>query len=174
MKSSKPCPPIQGSLTLLLFTTLLFTMTTACDLLGSDDEQRSDTDRSDRQRLVTWEEIGLLERDRIVGIYPEANPLLLSHDVTLYRLVYETLDSDGEPVLASGALLIPHTDSESPLLMLQRGTLFHNQEAPSQVGLDDAEGDNNWPEDSADAESGVGERQDCVCGDPGQRPPGSC
>ena len=125
-----------GVLVLLLWTLFLVILTTSCDLLDNDDDEESDEDRggvSDRPVLISWEEVGTLERDRIAVIYPKANRFLLANDVTFYRLTYETSGPDGEPVLASGAVLLPQTDGETALLSLQRGTVFHDLEAPSRV-----------------------------------------
>ncbi len=63
---------------------------------------------------------------QIAGILP-------LYDVNSYRLDYLTLDSTGQIVTASGLLSVPAkaTAMPSPLLSFQHGTLFYNQETPS-------------------------------------------
>lgn len=55
------------------------------------------------------------------------------YSVSLYRLNYETIDGYGKKVIASGVIAIPDKGAgvPSPLLSFQHGTIFQDQEAPS-------------------------------------------
>jgi pimeloyl-ACP methyl ester carboxylesterase len=60
----------------------------------------------------------------------------IAHDVDLYRVVYNTVDGDGRPIEASGAILVPKGVNEPGLISLQHATIFSNDEAPSvDVGI---------------------------------------
>lgn len=53
------------------------------------------------------------------------------YDVDLYRVVYNSVDGEGNPLELSGAILVPR-DADSPgLLSIQHATIFSNNEAPS-------------------------------------------
>ena len=58
------------------------------------------------------------------------------YGVDLYRIVYRTVDAQGEEATASGALAVPQRDEPSPLLSYQHGTLIEKDRAPSQSGPD--------------------------------------
>ncbi len=59
------------------------------------------------------------------------------YSIDVYKIVYETIDGQGAPTRASGALLVPVTDRDHrdhqkwPFLSLQRGTIYYNLDAPS-------------------------------------------
>ena len=55
------------------------------------------------------------------------------YDITAYRLEYQTRDGKGNSVRASALLALPDKPAsfKSPLLAYQHGTLYHNDEAPS-------------------------------------------
>jgi pimeloyl-ACP methyl ester carboxylesterase len=61
---------------------------------------------------------------------PGANALT-RHGVRVYRIVYRTRSTDNTEVEASGALLVPLTDSPKPLLSLQHATITQENQAPS-------------------------------------------
>ena len=62
---------------------------------------------------------------------------LVQNDIQVYRIVYETVDTDNDPVLASGALVVPVNSNTFPLMSFQHGTLTTDQEAPSHFIGDD-------------------------------------
>lgn len=53
------------------------------------------------------------------------------YDVEIYRIVYESVDEDGNPLDLSGAMLIPAGSENPGLLSIQHATIFSNDEAPS-------------------------------------------
>jgi pimeloyl-ACP methyl ester carboxylesterase len=65
------------------------------------------------------------------GFYPPGTELFVRYGVEAYSITYQTVSWDGEPVIASGALLIPKTTETFPLLAFQHGTLSSPLEAPS-------------------------------------------
>lgn len=62
---------------------------------------------------------------------------LVQNDIRVYKIVYETTDTNNDPVLASGALVVPVNSTAFPLMSFQHGTLFTDQEAPSYFTGDD-------------------------------------
>ncbi|CCH55464.1 hypothetical protein BN8_04723 [Fibrisoma limi BUZ 3] len=57
--------------------------------------------------------------------------LLVRYGIKVYRIEYNTTNTDGKPIKASGALLVPNTDGAMPLISAQHGTIASDAEAPS-------------------------------------------
>lgn len=53
------------------------------------------------------------------------------YGVRVYKIVYNTVDTKGNPVEASGALLVPVTSNRMKVLSFQHGTIREEWEAPS-------------------------------------------
>jgi pimeloyl-ACP methyl ester carboxylesterase len=56
---------------------------------------------------------------------------LVQNGISAYRIVYETVDINNNPILASGAVVIPSGNAQYPVISFQHGTLNSDQEAPS-------------------------------------------
>lgn len=56
---------------------------------------------------------------------------VVSYDVSIYRLTYETIDVDGKEIEASGAIIVPQTNTPVPILSYQHGTIYKQSDAPS-------------------------------------------
>ncbi len=57
---------------------------------------------------------------------------MVQHGALLYKITYKTTNTDGQEILASGAMAIPKTaGTEFPLLSVQHGTIFSDESAPS-------------------------------------------
>ncbi len=63
--------------------------------------------------------------------------LFVQSGIDQIKLVYNTQDLSGKPILASGALIIPNTAAETAYSLgsLQHGTLFNEADAPSYFGV---------------------------------------
>lgn len=60
----------------------------------------------------------------------------ITYDVDVYNVVYNTTDLQGNPIEASGAILVPKGITEPGLLSVQHATIFSNNEAPSvDIGI---------------------------------------
>ena len=58
-------------------------------------------------------------------------------DVSIYKLIYETTDTQGNMTIDSGALAIPNTGSNHvPLLSFQHGTVLERDQVASEYGFD--------------------------------------
>jgi len=69
--------------------------------------------------------------------YPVFNTFTpsIAHDVKTYVITYWTVDTDGEPVKASGLLAIPnnHDTSSTRLVGYHHGTVFHTADVPTNL-----------------------------------------
>ena len=60
--------------------------------------------------------------------------ITIEYDVSLYKIVYTTIDANGNPTIASGALSIPNTTecTDFPLAVYQHGTVLNKEDVPSR------------------------------------------
>ena len=88
--------------------------------------------------IASFEEIGSASRNEIAQQLAEQKiPGIPEHGVTLYRVVYYTVNVDGTEITASGAVAIPDGhEGPAPLLSYQHGTVSARHRVPSQEGLD--------------------------------------
>ena len=77
----------------------------------------------------TYDEITFLLSDHSNLI--QFASFLIIYDVVVYKIIYETIDPDNNPVIASGALLVPVNKNPMPLLSFQHGTIRNETDAPS-------------------------------------------
>jgi hypothetical protein len=67
--------------------------------------------------------------------------LIPANGVLIYRILYETIDPFGGPILASGALVIPDAiDRALPLVSYQHGTGITKDDVPSRLSTESAIG----------------------------------
>lgn len=67
-----------------------------------------------------------------VGIDQDLLLLFVEGGARVYRITYRTQDTDGQAILASGALLVPAQISDPlPLVSVQHGTITDQRDAPS-------------------------------------------
>jgi pimeloyl-ACP methyl ester carboxylesterase len=97
-----------------------------------------DTQIDPNGKLVSVNFIGKLSKAEIVnkaqqtmGAQATALGLILQHDVNYFKIAYKTTTTEGKEVQASGALMMPITTENNPLLSIQHGTLFEESDAPS-------------------------------------------
>jgi len=111
---------------LLLFIIFLF----AC-------EKDQDDPVFEPQYLVESEHIAEFTSDEILNMLdnieglPPGFSLFLRYDISVYRIVYETVDTENKPVLASGAVVVPREQDPLPLISFQHGTITKEEDAPS-------------------------------------------
>ena len=56
--------------------------------------------------------------------YPNDNP------ITIYRVLYKTIDAFGNETQASGAVVIPVTDTAAPMIVYTHGTVVERYDVP--------------------------------------------
>ncbi|WP_026261922.1 alpha/beta hydrolase family protein [Spirosoma panaciterrae] len=121
------------SLFALFVGSLLCFAPVACKTADSD----SSVTPSQPVVLVNSSLIGEYSTDQLRSRFTGANALLqvfIHYGIKAYRLEYMTTNTDGKPVKASGALLIPVTTGAVPLLSMQHGTITSETDAPSNFG----------------------------------------
>ncbi|HIQ15367.1 MAG TPA: hypothetical protein EYH38_07350, partial [Leucothrix sp.] len=74
---------------------------------------------------------GTLLSSKLVGT--KSATFLLPYSVKAYKIIYYTIDVNGNKITASGLLGIPQkaNAAKSPLLSYQHGTIFLDKQAPS-------------------------------------------
>jgi len=91
----------------------------------------------DRGRLISSE---LLEHKTAYQVDRELSGTILffkaTYGASIYKLVYETIDPDGEPTIASGTVTVPKNPAFAlPILSFQSGTMVKRDEASSTTGF---------------------------------------
>lgn len=88
------------------------------------------------QYLVSSQKIDELATDEISNYWGNNDTAnaFIRYDVEVHRVVYRTMDLSGDPVMASGAILVPIGIANPGLLSLQHATFFADEEAPSENG----------------------------------------
>jgi len=87
--------------------------------------------------LESYEVIQVLTKENLLdmvsssSLFPPAANAFVQFGVELVKINYHTAGLNNEPLLASGALLVPLTNSELPMFSFQHGTLSNPSEAPS-------------------------------------------
>lgn len=87
------------------------------------------------QYLVSSEEITTLSKESITTQLTALNPLLgglVKNAVSVYKITYKTKDLEGKEVVASGAVFLPQSTDESPMISVQHGTILNLEHAPSK------------------------------------------
>ncbi len=73
--------------------------------------------------------------NRFGNLLPEFPDDLTLYDINVYKIVYNTIDTDNNPVLASGALIVPLTSTPLPLMSIQNISITEEMQAPSYFPL---------------------------------------
>lgn len=63
--------------------------------------------------------------------------LFVRYNVSVYKIIYKTTDTENNTVLASGALVVPEYKNSVPLISFQHGTIKNDKNAPSNFLVDD-------------------------------------
>lgn len=87
-----------------------------------------------KRGLVSSTLIGQYSADQLKSRYSgvsSAFRLLILHGIKVYQVVYSTTNTDGRPIQASGALIIPDIQNAVSLISQQHGTITGDDAAPS-------------------------------------------
>jgi len=90
-----------------------------------------------RGKIVSQELSGTYSAEQVDSIVislgqPELLLLPRNYDVSIYNIIYETIDPKGEPTVASGALVIPDIDVPKAWISYQHGTVIKKDDVPSR------------------------------------------
>ncbi len=97
--------------------------------------QRGDLIASSKMDDITTSEINLG-----LTISGASTTLIPEYNVEMIKLSYSTIDGDGDPTTASGALFIPATNGMLPMLSYHHGTLVKRTNVASYLGSNSTEG----------------------------------
>ncbi|UFH56493.1 S9 family peptidase [Spirosoma sp. KNUC1025] len=121
---------IKSFFTLLLLGGMLLIAPSGCKTSAGDDPSPT----TQTQTLVTSSLIGDYSTDQLRSRFTGASAILqifIRYGVKAYRLEYTTTNTDGKPIKASGALIVPNVTTPVPLLSMQHGTITSENDAPS-------------------------------------------
>ncbi len=92
----------------------------------------------DRGAIVSVELLDSKSKEEIAeALATEKVPGVPQYGATIYRVIYNTIDVDGNMIIASGAVAIPEgMEDLAPLLSFQHGTVSARHRVPSQQGFD--------------------------------------
>lgn len=118
----------------LYMAILLSLFAQACETAGMQHKEGN----MKKDYLVSAEAKDKRTADKLKQDYPQVS-LLIKNGYTAYRISYNTTNTDGNDIVASGALFVPDIKGQVPLLNYNHGTYFPSQEknAPSYLGYSD-------------------------------------
>ncbi len=123
-------------------TTWPVTSITAVSDLPADGEQfyrvQYEPIPGKRGRLISTRLVSTLSKAVIQFIFNQAGyPLTADKDVQYYAVTYETVDAQGFPTTASGALILPvGVTTPLPLASYQHGTVVEKGDVPSRLSTE--------------------------------------
>ena len=115
----------------LLVSGMLLITPTGCKKAGPGDSAPTP---QTTPVLVSANLLGQYSADQLRSRYSgisSAFRLLVRYGIKVYRVVYNTTNTDGRAIQASGALLIPDTPNAVALISQQHGTITGDDAAPS-------------------------------------------
>ena len=77
---------------------------------------------------IMQEELGFELPDFIIDLVTQIN-----RPLSIYKVNYQTEDFHGNPILASGAVLIPKVNCALPMMTYNHGTVFDREMVPSRM-----------------------------------------
>ncbi len=95
---------------------------------------------AERGKIISYNKTGTITADQIKLILSFVSTDFSSkgnftYDIETYTVVYETIDTKGEAIKASGLLVIPkNVDKSLPIMSFQHGTVLEKYDVPSSSG----------------------------------------
>ena len=130
---AKSVPVISILFRFLLFPWILCAIACSSSDNGNDPVTRSQLVSTEFVRAISQEDVKQLAED-ITGepwSFFEAAGFEAKYAMNAYKIVYRTIDSNLQPVVASGLLIIPVRHDAMPLLNMNHGTMLEKSDAPS-------------------------------------------
>ncbi len=125
---------LKSFLTLLLCSSMLSVVSTGCKKAGDPDLTNPVPERTLVKSTLIGEYSQADLRNRFTGV-SSVLQVFIRNDIRVYRIEYNTTNTDGKLIRASGALLIPTGNAVQnkalPLLSMQHGTITDEGGAPS-------------------------------------------
>jgi hypothetical protein len=90
-----------------------------------------------RGRVIAAPRVGSLRQEQVQTLIDRAGSTLVARfDVSMFRMIYETIDPLGLPTQASGLLVVPEGDTAWPMLAYQHATALQRTNVPSRFNLE--------------------------------------
>ncbi len=125
---------MKSLLTLILCSLLLFVVPVSCKKADTNDLVNPVPERALVKSTFIGEYSQANLRSRFTGV-SSVFQIFIRNDIRVYRLEYNTTNTNGKPIRASGALLVPTGNGVQnkalPLLSMQHGTITNEDGAPS-------------------------------------------
>lgn len=121
-------------------TAIALVVATALVVSCSDsltDPNKSPKERGDIKKVELIENYTAETIQQFVAQYNFDSSIEFTFDVSVYKVIYYSIDTNGDITEASGALMVPEEASASPLFSLQHGTVFKRDRVASQ-GINNA------------------------------------
>jgi len=104
------------------------------------DPNKSTGERGEVKQVELIDEYSAENIRQFFGQIDPDSPLEFTSDVSVYRVVYYSIDTHGNSTTVSGALMVPESVDSAPLFSLQHGTVFKRTSVASQGVLMASEG----------------------------------
>ncbi|WP_345247971.1 alpha/beta hydrolase family protein [Nibrella saemangeumensis] len=107
---------------------------TGCQSERLQEEQSQEAVAPLKPALVDATLIGAYSADQLRNRFSGSQTalrFLIRHGIKAYRIVYNTTNTDGKTIQASGALLVPDSAGTYSMISMQHGTIHSDYEAPS-------------------------------------------
>jgi len=122
---------LKSVLTLLVCGLMLLTAPIGC----KNADQTDPVSMAPGRKLIRSTLVGEYSQQDLRNRYTGVSSLFqvfIRNPIKVYRLEYNTTNTDGKAITASGALIVPVVDKKAlPLLSMQHGTIQNDADAPS-------------------------------------------
>ncbi|HAG15620.1 MAG TPA: hypothetical protein DCG69_03720 [Bacteroidales bacterium] len=120
---------------------LLFFLAVGISLFSCNKDNTDDTpQRGDLITTFKMDDISVADINLGLTVAGASTSLSPQYNVEMIKLTYSTIDEDGNPTNASGALFIPSTTVACPFMSYHHGTLVKRSDVPTFTGANTSEG----------------------------------
>lgn len=104
-------------------------------MLQSCEKETSKIDPNIDQYLISSTEIISISKENLVKQASSLSPLVAAYvqnGIKVLRIQYNTINTDGKQIAASGLVIVPVSDKSSSMISVQHGTIESDDDAPSK------------------------------------------
>ncbi len=102
--------------------------------------KKTENEATQQPKLVSATLVKEYTKAELTAALPQF-AFLIKNGVQQYKIVYNTTNTDGTAIKASGALIVPTGSTDAlPLMSYQHGTIFNDADAPSYLTITRGEG----------------------------------
>lgn len=107
-------------------------------LFQSCEKDPSKVDPVGDKYLISSKEITSISKSNLLKQASDLSPLVAAYvqnGIKVIRIEYNTINTDGKPIAASGLVVVPDSEKVSSMISVQHGTIGSDAEAPSNFKL---------------------------------------